>query len=86
MDTIMNDHRDNRQANAAWGLCGSCLHLRLVRTDRESVFVRCARSAEDPAFPRYPRLPVRQCRGYVATASDSTGAPGASAAREPTDN
>jgi len=24
----------------------------------------CERSLRDATFPKYPRLPVRQCRGY----------------------
>lgn len=24
----------------------------------------CGRSREDPAYPRYPRLPVLSCRGF----------------------
>jgi hypothetical protein len=30
------------------------------------VFSLCARSREDPAYPRYPRLPVLTCAGYEA--------------------
>ncbi len=47
------------------GLCGSCRHCRRVTTPR-SVFLLCERSADDPRFPRYPRLPVRSCPGYEA--------------------
>lgn len=45
------------------GLCAGCVHLELQGSGR-SVFVRCALSDRDPAFPRYPRLPVLSCRGY----------------------
>jgi hypothetical protein len=27
-------------------------------------FYLCRRSADDPSFPRYPRLPVVACRGF----------------------
>ncbi len=47
------------------GLCASCEHLRLLAS-RRSVFVRCGLAASDPAFPRYPGLPVVACRGYRA--------------------
>jgi hypothetical protein len=47
------------------GLCASCEHLRLLAS-RRSVFVRCGLAATDPAFPRYPPLPVVACRGYRA--------------------
>ncbi|MFL5820196.1 MAG: hypothetical protein ACJ76S_05880 [Solirubrobacteraceae bacterium] len=46
------------------GLCDSCRHQRLVHNTRGSTFSLCERSRTDPAYPRYPRLPVRSCPGY----------------------
>ncbi|MGH7482871.1 MAG: hypothetical protein ACRELV_12005 [Longimicrobiales bacterium] len=46
------------------GLCGSCQHARRIRSRRGSVFLLCERSRTDPAYPRYPRLPVLACAGY----------------------
>jgi hypothetical protein len=47
------------------GLCDSCRHQQPVRNSRGSVFSLCRRSRTEPErFPRYPRLPVRQCEGY----------------------
>jgi hypothetical protein len=46
------------------GLCDSCRHQRIVRNTRGSSFSLCERSQTDPAYPRYPRLPVKQCPGY----------------------
>src|SRR5262245_61744747 len=46
------------------GLCGSCRYAREVTSGRGSVFVLCERSRDDASFPRYPRLPVLECRGY----------------------
>jgi hypothetical protein len=40
------------------------VHLRLVVSPR-SVFVRCGLADTDPRFPRYPRLPVESCAGYL---------------------
>jgi hypothetical protein len=48
----------------AAGLCDACRHQRVVRTTRGSTFSLCERSRTDPAFPKYPRLPVRACPGY----------------------
>ena len=45
------------------GLCDSCVHQRLVRNTRGSSFSLCERSKTDPAFPRYPRVPVLECAG-----------------------
>jgi hypothetical protein len=46
------------------GLCDSCRHQRLVPNTRGSVFSLCERSRQDPAYPRYPRLPVLSCPGF----------------------
>lgn len=46
------------------GLCDRCRHQRLVPNRRGSVFSLCERYREDPAYPRYPRLPVTSCRGF----------------------
>jgi hypothetical protein len=48
------------------GLCGTCRHSRLITTARGSVFRLCERSIDDPAFPRYPALPVLRCAGFEA--------------------
>ena len=47
------------------GLCASCRHHRIIENRRGSRFWLCALSRTDPAFPRYPRLPVLACRGYA---------------------
>jgi hypothetical protein len=46
------------------GLCDSCVHQQLVRNTRGSEFSLCRRSRADPAYPKYPRLPVLACPGY----------------------
>ncbi len=46
------------------GLCDTCIHQQMVRNTRGSVFSLCRRSREDPAYPRYPRVPVLSCPGY----------------------
>lgn len=48
----------------AAGLCNLCLHQRLVPNTRGSIFSLCERSKADPAFPRYPRVPVLDCPGF----------------------
>lgn len=45
------------------GLCATCRHARAVES-RTSVFVHCGLAWTDPAFPRYPRLPVAACAGH----------------------
>jgi hypothetical protein len=46
------------------GLCLSCQHVDVIRSSHESTFYRCRRSETDPAFRKYPVLPVVACRGY----------------------
>jgi hypothetical protein len=53
-----------RVEEARIGLCLRCTHARKVDSARGSSFYLCALSESDPAFPRYPRLPVILCSGY----------------------
>jgi hypothetical protein len=46
------------------GLCASCRHARRTRNARGSEFWRCAKADADPAFRRYPPLPVVRCAGH----------------------
>jgi hypothetical protein len=48
------------------GLCDTCRHQKLVHNTRGSVFSMCELSKTDPRYPKYPRLPVKQCAGYVS--------------------
>lgn len=61
------------------GLCASCVHLRLLRSARGSLFFLCRRSETDARFARYPPIPVRSCPGHepLAPGRDATPAPGA---------
>lgn len=55
---------ENDLMNLRIGLCERCVHMRQIKSDRESTFYRCSLSDVDPNFPKYPRLPVLQCSGY----------------------
>jgi hypothetical protein len=47
------------------GLCDTCVHQRVVKNTRGSVFSLCRRSKDEPdRYPRYPRVPVVACPGY----------------------
>lgn len=59
----------------AAGLCDRCCHQRLVPNTRGSVFSLCERSRTDPAYPRYPRLPVRACPGFERFGAEPGQAP-----------
>ncbi|SPE42535.1 conserved hypothetical protein [Candidatus Sulfopaludibacter sp. SbA3] len=52
------------------GLCANCRWMRMIESDRGSVFYQCGKAFEDPRFPKYPRLPVHSCTGYEATTAD----------------
>jgi hypothetical protein len=41
----------------------------VIESRKGSRFVLCERSRTDPAFPRYPPLPVVRCGGYEAVTS-----------------
>jgi hypothetical protein len=46
------------------GLCETCRYARRIVSGKGSVFWLCRRAETDPAYPRYPALPVRTCAGY----------------------
>jgi hypothetical protein len=57
---------DRESEKARVGLCVQCRFAHVVESERASIFYLCERSRTDPAFPKYPRLPVLRCAGYVA--------------------
>jgi hypothetical protein len=66
-------------ATVGAGLCDRCRHQRIVPNTRGSRFSLCERSRDDPAFPRYPPLPVVECKGFDPAAE---AAPGPTAGEE----
>lgn len=58
------------------GLCARCESGRRLDTARGSTFWRCAEHDRDPAWPKYPRLPVLRC-GRFAPAASGLGGGGA---------
>lgn len=52
----------------AAGLCETCTHAQIVTSSKGSSFVLCRVSEVNPAFRRYPRLPVIACPGYLTAA------------------
>jgi L-amino acid N-acyltransferase YncA len=50
----------------AAGLCDRCVYQRRIESAKGSTFSLCQRALKDPvAFSKYPRLPVRECPGFV---------------------
>jgi hypothetical protein len=46
------------------GLCRTCQHAKRIETKRGSIFYQCLLSQSFASWPKYPPLPVLQCRGY----------------------
>ena len=46
------------------GLCERCKHMKIVRSERGSRFLMCARSRSDKSFAKYPPQPVISCLGW----------------------
>ena len=62
----MNDRRpDGQVPPQTGGLCDSCAHVRLITSAKGSRFYLCNKSLTDPAFPKYPGIPVLSCAGYL---------------------
>ena len=53
------------------GLCANCRFMRVMESDRGSIFYLCGLSSTDPVFPKYPRLPVLQCSGFLPLTGES---------------
>jgi hypothetical protein len=54
-----------RPPSQRFGLCDSCRYQRIIRTGRGSMFTMCVRAKTDASFPKYPRVPVTECRGHA---------------------
>jgi hypothetical protein len=65
-DVTEAEDADKEQRRA--GLCVDCLHAQRIQSARGSTFYRCKLSDTDPSFPKYPRLPVLHCPGYIRKA------------------
>lgn len=60
-----------------FGLCATCRHARRIVSAKGSVFLLCGRAVEDPAYRRYPPLPVLACAGHQPVQPSGGGAPAA---------
>ena len=47
------------------GLCSDCVHAKRLNTKGGSVIFLCGLSAGNPAFAKFPLLPVTTCAGYL---------------------
>lgn len=53
------------------GLCETCVHRREIVSGKGSRFTLCGLAATDSRFPKYPRLPVLRCDGYLQSSEIS---------------
>ena len=58
---------------ASPGLCADCSNVKIMRSDRDSIFYLCQLSFTDSRFPKYPTLPVLSCDGYVRKSPADSG-------------
>ncbi|MCW2927717.1 MAG: hypothetical protein JWM86_1685 [Thermoleophilia bacterium] len=68
---MRSDPIQNQPPLAGTGLCAHCVHQRIVTSGRGSRFSLCERALEDPAFAKYPALPVLACLGFVLAPDQS---------------
>ena len=47
------------------GLCLDCVHAKRVEGKEDTFYFLCELSFANRTFPKYPRLPVLRCPGYV---------------------
>ena len=63
---------DSAPAAPPAGLCSHCVHQRVIRSGRGSVFSMCERGLRgEPGYDKYPRLPVGRCLGFEASAPEN---------------
>jgi hypothetical protein len=68
----------------AAGLCGGCVHQRLIANTRGSTFSLCERGlAGERGYAKYPRLPVLACAGHETRENPPSDSPRESAKRLP---
>ena len=69
VETSANPEKERAPA----GLCAGCRHARWIAGARGALFMLCLRSASDPAYVKYPRLPVLVCPGYTPASQHGNG-------------
>ena len=57
------------------GLCSSCRHHRWIVSGRGSRFLFCEWSKQDPAWPKYPPLPVFECAAHARLEGEAPTGP-----------
>lgn len=54
------------------GDCLDCRHARAIRHPHGGLpYYLCGYASLDPAYPKYPRLPVQNCPAFVSGREDS---------------
>ncbi len=64
--------RFQQQLGGSPGLCRSCIHARLVTSNRERLFLLCEAHRANPRLAKYPSLPVLACESYELQTRPST--------------
>jgi hypothetical protein len=58
-----------------FGLCDRCVHQKLIKSGRGSVFSMCRLGLADPDWPKYPRMPVERCTRFEASSDQGRAHP-----------
>lgn len=66
------------------GLCRACRHTRRIHGKGGSIFWLCKAHLFDPIIPKYPALPVMQCRHFNARETGGGREPEPSQGSRPT--
>lgn len=59
-----SDREPAPKASPYGGLCPGCAHVKVLSSDRGSIFVQCLLAKADARFTRYPPQPVLVCSGF----------------------
>jgi hypothetical protein len=65
MDPEPKESRESVVSPDRRGLCPRCEHVKIVRSEKGSVFLLCLLAARDPRFAKYPPQPVVSCDGFA---------------------
>ena len=52
------------------GICQNCKFVTTIVSGKGSLFIQCKQHFSDKKFPKYPRLPVTICSGFIKDAKD----------------
>ncbi|MQG39087.1 MAG: hypothetical protein FI718_03760 [SAR202 cluster bacterium] len=52
------------------GICQNCKFVSRIVSGKGSIFIQCKQHFSNKKFPKYPRLPVTICSGFIENGKD----------------